>query len=131
MSTRPTRYRPPGPAESGWRRWALVITILLTAVVSAIAVLFITTAQLTSRGAAQHYLTRAVDSLLEVDRFVANAWPMLQEAAAEGDPIPLTGYPVSLQLDPAGLSEGPQAVSDAIAAATASLVYDDGFEAAG
>ena len=129
MSSRPTLYRPQTPAESGWCRWALVITILLTAMVSAIAVLFITTAQLTSRATAQHYLVRAVDSLLEVDRFVANAWPALQTAAAEGEPIPLSGYPLALQLDPAGLSQGPQAVADAISAATASLIYDDGFEA--
>lgn len=128
MITRPTLYQSDASADSGWRRWALFITIVLTAAVSAIAVLFITTAQLTSRSTAQHYLARAVDSLLEVDQFVVNAWPALQSAAAEGDPIPLRGYPVSLQLDPTGLSEGPDAVSDAISAATASLIYDDGFE---
>lgn len=128
MITRPTLYQSDASADSGWRSWALFITIVLTAAVSALAVLFITTAQLTSRGTAQHYLSRAVDSLLEVDQFVINVWPALQAAAAEGDPIPLRGYPVSLQLDPTGVSEGPNAVSDAISAATASLIYDDGFE---
>ena len=128
MITRPTLYQSRAASDSGWRRWALIITIMLTALVSAVAVLFITTAQLTSRTTAQRYLARAVDSLLEVDQFVANAWPTLQAAAAEGDPIPLRGYPISLQLDPSGVAEGPEAVSDAIAAATASLIYDDGFE---
>ena len=95
---------------------------------TAIAVLFITTVQLTSRTTAQRYLARAVDSLLEVDQFVANAWPALQTAAEAGDPVPLRGYPISLQLDPAGVSEGPEAVADAVAVATASLIYDDGFD---
>lgn len=127
MITRPTLYRTQTAADSGWRRWALVITVVLTAAVSAVAVLFITATQLTSRGTAQHYVARAVDSLLEVDLFVANAWPALQVAAESGDPIALSGFPVSLQIDPAGLSEGPEAVSEAISAATASLIYDHGF----
>jgi len=65
---------------------------------------------------------------LEVDQFVANAWPALQTASEEGDPIRLTGFPVPLQLEPGGLSEGPDAVADAVSATTASLIYDDGFE---
>ncbi len=128
MNTRSTLYRSEVAADSAWRRWALFITILLTAAVSALAVLFVTAAQLTSRATAQHYLARAVDSLLEVDQFVANAWPALQTAAEEGDPIRLTGFPVPLQLEPGGLSEGPDAVADAVSATTASLIYDDGFE---
>lgn len=128
MIARSTLYRSGAPPDTGWRRWALFITVLLTAAVSALAVLFVTAAQLTSRATAQHYLARAVDSLLEVDRFVANSWPALQTAAEEGDPIPLVGYPVALQLDPSGLADGPNAVADAISATTASLIYDDGFE---
>ncbi len=128
MIARSTLLRSGAPGDSAWRRWALFISILLTAAVSAMAVLFVTAAQLTSRATAQHYVARAVDSLLEVDQFVANVWPALQSAADEGDPIPLVGYPVPLQLDPSGLAGGPDAVADAIAATTASLIYDDGFE---
>lgn len=128
MIARSTLYQSRAPANSAWRRWALFITILLTAAVSAMAVLFLTAAQLTSRATAQHYLARAVDSLLEVDQFVANAWPALQTAVEGGDPIRLMGYPISLQLEPGGLSEGPDAVADAVSATTASLIYDDGFE---
>ena len=68
-----------------------------------------------------------MSSLLEIDQFVVNTWPELVVAGAQGDPISLTDFPISLQVDPAGLADGPKAVSDAIAAATASLAYDEGF----
>lgn len=128
MSNRPTLYRPPIARESGWRRSALIITLLLTSIATAIAVVFLSATQLTARGTAQHFLSQAVSSLLEIDQFVLNAWPAMEAATAQGEPIALTDFPISLQIDPAGLAEGPEAVSDAIAAATASLIYDDGLE---
>ena len=127
MSNRGALYRPQVATESGWRRSALLITVLLTSVTTAIAVLFVSATQLTERSTAQHYLARAVSSLLEIDQFVVNAWPALEAASIEGDPIALTDFPISLQLEPAGLKDGPWAVSEAISAATASLVYDEGF----
>ena len=127
MSSLPTLYRPPTPSGSGWRRWALIIAMLLTSLATAVAVVFLSATQVTERAAAQAALVRSVSSLLEIDQFVLNAWPALEAAAAQGDPIPLTGFPVALQFDPNGLAEGPAAVSDSIAAATASLIYDEGL----
>lgn len=126
MSSLPTLDRP--ATDSGWRRWALAITMLLTSATTAVAVVFLSATQLTERVTAQDLLARSVSSLLEIDQFVLNAWPALEAAAAEGEPIPLTGYPVALQLDPDGLADGPATVSDAVATATASLIYDDGLE---
>ena len=101
---------------------------MLTALASAIAVVSLAMTQLTERGTAQRLLAVAVDSLLEIDQFVSHAWPALEFAAADGEPIPLSGFPIGLQLDPAGIDDGPEAVSDDIAAATASLIYDGGFD---
>jgi len=126
VSSLPTAYRP--TRDSDWKRWALVITMLLTSIATAVAVVFISATQLTERVTAQDFLARSLSSLLEIDQFVLNAWPALEAAAAEGEPIPLTGFPVALQLDPGGVAEGPAAVSDGVAAATASLIYDDGLE---
>ena len=126
MSSPPTQYWT--LRDSGWRRWALVITMLLTSIATAVAVVFLSATQLTERATAQDFLARSVSSLLEIDQFMLNAWPALEAAAAEGQPIPLTGFPVALQIDPAGLVEGPAAVSDGVAAATASLIYDDGLD---
>lgn len=106
----------------------LVLTVLLTGLTTAVAIVFMSATQLTERSMAQRFLARALNSLLEIDQFVINAWPELEVAAAEGSPISLEGFPVSLQLDHAGLAEGPAAVSEAIAAATASLVYDSGLD---
>ena len=104
-----------------------MITVVLTSIATAVAVIFLSATQLTERAVAQDLLARSLSSLLEIDQFVLNAWPALEAAASEGDPIPLTGFPVALQLDPEGLAEGPAAVSDGVAAATASLIYDDGL----
>ena len=128
MSNRSVLYRPQVATESGWRRSALLITVLLASITAAVAVMSLSVTQLTERATAQHYLARAVNSLLEIDQFVVNAWPVLEAAGAQGDPIPLTNFPIALQLDPAGLADGPEAVADAVTAATASLVYDEGFD---
>lgn len=128
MSGRTALYRPPTARESGWRRSALIITITLTALVAAIAVLAVSATQLTERRTAQHFLARAVSSLLEIDQYVLNAWPAMEAAAAQGEATSLTDFPIALQIDPAGLREGPAAVSESVAAATASLIYDDGLE---
>lgn len=103
------------------------MTFLLTAVVSAISMLCITATQLSDRSTAKPYLARAVETLLEIDQFVLNSWPALAAAAEQGKPIPLTGYPIALQLDPAGIDDGPGVIADSVAAATASLIYDDGL----
>ena len=129
MSSLPARSRSASGRESGWRRSALIIAVLLTSLTVAVAVVFLSAVQLTERGTAQRFLARAASSLLEIDRFVLNAWPVLEAAAGGGDPIPLTGFPVALQLDPGGLADGPAAISDGIAAATASLIYDHGLDA--
>lgn len=100
----------------------------LTALAAAVAVLSISATQLTERRTAQHFLARAASSLLEIDQFVLNAWPALEIAAAQDQAISLTDFPISLQIDPSGLDEGPEAVSEAVAAATASLIYDAGLE---
>ncbi|MDE2967511.1 MAG: hypothetical protein OXS30_08540 [Chloroflexota bacterium] len=84
--------------------------------------------QVTQRHTAQQFLARAVTSLLEIDQFVLNAWPAIEAEAAAGNPVMLPGFPISLQLDPAALSERPEGVSDAVAASTASLIYDDGLD---
>ena len=129
MSDRPPLYRPPSTRDLQWRRPVLVLTVLLTAITTAIAILFLTATQLTQRNTAQQFLARAMSSLLEIDQFVLNVWPELEAEAAQGDSIPLSDFPVSLQLDRQGLADGPEAVAEAIAAATASLIYDDGLEA--
>lgn len=128
MNGRPTLYRPVLDREPGWRRPVLVLTVFLTALVTAVAIVFMSATQLTERGMAQRFLARALNSLLEIDQLVLNAWPELEVAAADGSPLLLEDFPVSLQLDRAGLAEGPIAVSEAIAAATASLVYDGGLD---
>lgn len=128
MNRRPTLYRPLSDREPGWRRPVLVLTVLLTGLMTAVAIVFMSATQLTERSMAQRFLARALDSLLEIDQFVLNAWPELEVAANDGSPILLEDFPVSLQLDRAGLDEGPVAVSEAIAAATASLVYDSGLD---
>ena len=127
MSRQAGLYRTQAAEGSGWRRWALALAFLLTAVVTAIAVAALSATQLTARTTAQQLLSRGVETLLEVDQYVLNAWPRLEEAAAQGDPILLTDFPIALQLDPAGLADGPEAVSHAISAATASVIYDDGL----
>lgn len=121
-------YQPASTADSSWRRSAILITLILTALASTVALVSLATTQLTERGTAQRLLAVAVDSLLEIDQFVLNAWPALEVAAADSEPIPLIGFPIGLQLDPAGIGDGPDAVSDEIAAATASLIYDGGFD---
>jgi len=103
------------------------MTMLLGSLATAIAMIFLTATQLTERGTAQQFLSPAVRSLLEIDQFVLNAWPLLEAAAAQDDPVTLSDFPISLQLDPASLRAGPDSVSDSIAAATASLIYDDGL----
>ncbi|MXY86180.1 MAG: hypothetical protein F4Y95_06750 [Chloroflexi bacterium] len=105
----------------------LVLTVLLTALTTAVAIVFMSATQLTERNMAQRFLARALHSLLEIDQFVLHAWPELEVAAADGSQIRLEDFPVSLQLDRDGLAEGPIAVSEAIAAATASLVYHAGL----
>jgi hypothetical protein len=100
----------------------------LTALVAAIAVLAVSATQLTERRTAQHFLARAATSLLEIDQFVLNAWPAMEAAAAQGEAISLADFPIALQIDPAGLREGPAMVSETVAAATASLIYDDGLD---
>ncbi len=127
MSTLP-RHTPVAASDSSWRRSLFVITMLLTAFGATIAVISISATQLTERATAQRLLASATSSLLEIDRFVANAWPALQQAAELGEPIELSGFPVGLQLDPAAVADGPEAVAREVAAATASLVYDDGFD---
>ena len=128
MSVQRGLYRPRGPRQSGPRRSALIASVLLTAIVSAIAVCALSATQLTERGTAQQFLARAMSSLLEIDQYVLNAWPDWEAAAAADASIPLTDFPLALQVDPAGLSDGPEALSDAIAATTASLIYGDGLE---
>ena len=128
MSKRPILYRPPSAREPGWRRPVLLLTVFLTALTTAVAILLLSATQLTQRNTAQHYLARALTSLLEIDQFVLNLWPELELQAAGAAQIPLPDFPLSLQLDPQALAEGPDAVSDAIAAATASLVYDAGLD---
>ncbi len=103
--------------------------MLLTALMTAMAIVFLSATQLTQRNTAQHYLARALTSLLEIDQFVLNAWPELEAGAEHGGVVPLSDYPLTLQLDREALADGPGAVSEAIAAATASLVYDAGLEA--
>ena len=129
MSQRSTLYRPPTPVDHGWRRSALIITVGLTAVATVVAILFLSATQLTERGTAQQFLSRAVMSLLEVDGWITDAWPELEAAAAAGEVIVLTDYPISLQLDPTGLDAGPVAVADAVADTTASVIYDEGLGA--
>ncbi len=102
--------------------------MLLTAAVAAIAVVALSVTQLTERETAQRLLARTTNAMLEIDRYVAQAWPSLEAAASGDEPIPLDGFPIALQLDPAGLSDGPDAVADAIASATASLLYEQGFD---
>lgn len=128
MSDRPTLYRPPSALEPGWRRPVLILTVLLTAFTTAVAIVFMSATQVTQRHTAQQFLARAVTSLLEIDQFVLNAWPAIEAEAAAGNPVMLPGFPISLQLDPAALSERPEGVSDAVAASTASLIYDDGLD---
>lgn len=105
-----------------------MITLLLTSFAAAAALLALTAVQLTERSTAQQFLARALSSLLEIDQYVTSAWPDFEQAAASGEPIALSGVPFSLQLNPEGLAAGPDAVSDEIAAATASLVYDGGLD---
>ena len=121
-------YGPASATDSGWRRSAILITLTLTGFATAIALVSLAATQLTERGTAQRLLAVAADSLLEIDRFVSTAWPALEVAATDREPIPLSGFPIGLQLDPAGIDDGPDAVSDEIAAATASLIYDGGFD---
>ena len=102
--------------------------MLLAAIVSAIAVICITATQLTERNTAQRVLTIVASSLLEIDRLVANTWPLIEAAASNREPIPLDGFPLGLQLDPDGVAQGPERVADEIAAATAALVYEDGLD---
>ncbi len=128
MSNLHSLNRPSSAGGSGWRRSAAAITLFLTAVAAAIAVVFLTTTQITERNTAQRFLAVAAASLLEIDQFVANAWPALEIAAAEDNPIPLTGFAVGLQLDPDGVADGPAALAKEVAAATASLIYDGGLD---
>lgn len=128
MNRRPTLHRPALDREPGWRQPVLALTVLLTALTTAVAIVFMSATQLTERNMAQRFLARALHSLLEIDQFVLHAWPELEAAAADGSPILLEDFPVALQLDRAGLAEGPIAVAEAIAAATASLVYDAGLD---
>jgi hypothetical protein len=103
--------------------------MLLSSIATAVAIVFLTATQLTERGTAQHFLSRSLGSLLEIDQFVLNRWPALEAAVANGETVTLTDFPISLQIEPAGLAEGPGVVSDEIAAAAASLVFDHGLEA--
>ncbi len=128
MSNPPRVYEPASATDSGWRRSVILITLMLTVLATAIALVSLAATQLTERGTAQRLLAVAADSLLEIDRFVSTAWPALEIAATDREPIPLSGFPIGLQLDPAGIDDGPEAVSDDIAAATASLIYDGGFD---
>ncbi|MXX31173.1 MAG: hypothetical protein F4Z51_02830 [Chloroflexi bacterium] len=122
----------PGPPQtanrSTWRRPVLLFSLFLTAIAAALAVTAISATQLTERNTAQRLLAAATRSLLEVDRFVEGAWPVLERKAPEGAPITLVGFPIGLQIDPTLVEEGPESVSTEVVAATASLVYDDGFE---
>lgn len=105
-----------------------ILTVLLAALATAIAMVFLSATQLTERSTAQHFLARTLTSLLEIDQYVVNVWPGLDAQAAEGGWIPLNDFPISLQVDRDGLAEGPQTVSLTIAAAVASLVYDGGLD---
>lgn len=129
MSNRPALHRPTStsPNDIRWNRSALLITCAITSLTTVVALLFLSATQLTARGTAQQFLTQAVTSLLEVDRWVANAWPELQAAAAAGEALVLAEYPISLQLDPSSLSAGPEAIAADVARATASVIYDDGL----
>ena len=104
----------------------MALTVLFGACAAVAALIALTAVQLTTRTAALPLLERAADSLLEIDRYIAYAWPALVAGAAEGAPIPLAEFPVALQLNPGALDNGPEAVASAIAAATALLIYDDG-----
>ena len=128
MSSPPFPGTPPTLDRSAWRRSVFVFSLFLTAMVAALAVTAISATQLTERHTAQRLLTAATRSLLEIDRFVEGAWPALESEAAEGAPITLVGFPIGLQIDPTLVDEGPESLSTEVAAATASLVYDDGFE---
>ncbi len=114
--------------ERGWRRASLVITLALTATASAIAVICITATQATERSTAQRFLATVVTSLLEIDQYVANVWPMIENAAVLDVPVSLDGFPVRLQLDPNAASDDTDSVANEIAVATAILVYDDGLD---
>jgi len=92
--------------------------MLLAALATAIAIVFLSATQLTQRNTAQHYLARALTSLLEIDQFVFNAWPELEVEAERSGTVPLTDFPLTLQLDRNALADGPESVSEAIAAAT-------------
>ena len=115
------------PRAFGWRRVGLSLTVALTALAAAAALFALTATQLTARPTAERYLADALTTLLEVDQLVQNNWALLVELSAAGEPIPLPGLPFSLLLQPAALADGPQAVAEAIAAASASLVYEDGL----
>lgn len=128
MSSPPFPGSPPTPIRTTWRRPALLFSLFLTAIAAALAVTAISATQLTERHTAQRLLAAATRSLLEIDRFVDGAWPALELGAAEGVPITLVGFPIGLQIDPMLVREGPETVSVEVAAATASLIYDDGFE---
>ncbi|MCY3567386.1 MAG: hypothetical protein OXH38_02070 [Chloroflexi bacterium] len=128
MSSAPFPGPPPSANRTNWRRSIFVFSLFLTAIAAALAVSAISATQLTERNTAQRLLASATRSLLEVDRFVDGAWPALESGAADDAPITLVGFPIGLQIDPTLVGEGPESVSTAVAAATASLVYDDGFE---
>ena len=128
MSTPPLLSAPPAGERSTWRRSAFAITLFLSAIAAALAVLSISAVQLTERSTAQRLLAVAANSLLEVDQFITGAWPALETEAAQGGPIDLIGLPVGLQIDPSLIDEGPETVSEEVSAAIASLVYDDGFD---
>jgi len=119
---------PPAANRTNWRRPVLLFSLFLTAIAAALAVTAISATQITDRSTAQGLLAEATRLLLEIDRFVDGAWPALKLEAAEGAPIPLVGFPIGLQIDPTLVHEGRESVSKEIAAAAASLIYDDGFE---
>ena len=108
-------------------RWLLAFTVLLAAVASALAVAAVSAAQISSQSTAMPLLERAVEALLEIDQYVAAAWPTLEVLAEQGQSIPLEDLPLDLQLDAAALANGPDIVADRIRTAAADLVYREGL----
>ena len=118
---------PAAPRQrAGIGRWAV---LALAAAVTAILAATVTAVQLTERQTAEMLLARVSRSLFEIDAAAAAAWDDLAASAAAGGELQLSEFPLPLTLSAADLAGGRAGLADAIAAHSARMLYDEGFDA--
>ena len=110
----------------GIGRWAV---LSLAALATAFAAVTITAAQITERETAEALLSRVGRALFEIDAVAVAAWDELTDAAAEGEPLSLGEFPLTLELSEFDLAAGPSGLADILAARAARSLYDGGFDA--